>query len=207
MIRVNLLERKQKEPSKLPSFNLGGSTGLVAALLVFASLGWIGWRYVDGRSQIGELKTRIADADKQIENLKKVLKQVDDFQVKKKALESKVDLISNLKRQQRVPVHLLDQISRQVPDYLWLESMEEKESGVSLKGRATNYNAVSNFYNNLKDSPFFSDVTLGNTQRAPQGVSFALSCRFTPPPDDGVEPAAAPKDEPAPLSPAAAPRS
>jgi Tfp pilus assembly protein PilN len=207
MIRVNLLERKQKEPSKLPTVSLGGSTGLFAALLVLASLGWIGWRYVDNKGQISELQTRIADADKQIENLKKVLKQVDEFQVKKKALEKKVDLISDLKRQQRVPVHLLDQISRQIPDYLWLEAMEEKDSGVSLKGRATNYNAVSNFYNNLKDSPFFSEVTLGNTQRAPQGVSFALSCRFTPPPEEGAQPVAAPTDEAAPPSPAAAPRS
>lgn len=206
MIRVNLLERKQKEPSKLPSLNLGGSTGLIAAALVLAAIGWIGWRYVDNKSQIGELNTRIADADKQIENLKKVLRQVDEFQAKKKALEQKVEVISGLKRQQRVPVHLLDQISRQIPDYLWLEAMEEKEAGVSLKGRATNYNAVSNFYNNLKDSPFFSDVTLGNTQRAPQGVSFALSCRFTPPPEEGVQPAAAPADEAVP-SPAAAPRS
>ncbi|MCU0224152.1 MAG: PilN domain-containing protein [Acidobacteria bacterium] len=207
MIRVNLLERKQKEPSKLPSLNLGGSTGLIAAALVLASLGWIGWRYADNKSQIGELKTRIADADKQIENLKKVLKQVDEFQAKKKALETKVEVISGLKRQQRVPVHLLDQISRQIPDYLWLEVMEEKESGVSLKGRATNYNAVSNFYNNLKDSPFFSEVTLGNTQRAPQGVSFALSCRFTPPPEEGVQPTAGPAAETASPSPDAAPRS
>jgi Tfp pilus assembly protein PilN len=207
MIRVNLLERKQKEPSKLPSINLGGSTGLVAALLVLASVGWIGWRYVDNKGQIGELKTRIADADKQIENLKKVLKQVDEFQAKKKALEKKVEVISSLKRQQRVPVHLLDQISRQIPDYLWLEAMEEKEAGVSLKGRATNYNAVSNFYNNLKDSPFFSEVTLGNTQRAPQGVSFALSCRFTPPPEEGVQPVADSTEEPVPTSPRTAPRS
>jgi Tfp pilus assembly protein PilN len=192
MIRVNLLERKQKEPSKLPAIRLGGSTGLIAAAVVLAAVGWIGWRYVDNKSQIGELQTRIADADKQIENLKKVLKQVDEFQLKKQALEKKVEVISNLKRQQRVPVHLLDQISRQIPDYLWLESMEEKESGISLKGRATNYNAVSNFYNNLKDSPFFTEVTLGNTQRAPQGVSFALSCRFTPPPEEGV-PDAAPR--------------
>jgi Tfp pilus assembly protein PilN len=85
--------------------------------------------------------------------------------------------------------------------------MEEKEAGVSLKGKATNYNAVSNFYNNLKDSPFFSDVTLGNTQRAPQGVSFVLSCRFTPPPDDGTQPVVAPTGETAPPPPPAAPRS
>jgi type IV pilus assembly protein PilN len=207
MIRVNLLERKQKEPSKLPSIRLGGSTGLIAAAVVLAAIGWIGWRYVDNKSQIGDLHTRIADADKQIENLKKVLKQVDEFQVKKQALEKKVEVISNLKRQQRVPVHLLDQISRQIPDYLWLESMEEKESGISLKGRATNYNAVSNFYNNLKDSPFFTEVTLGNTQRAPQGVSFALSCRFTPPPEEGVQAVAAPADDSSAPAPDAAPRS
>lgn len=204
MIRVNLLERKQKESSSLPKISLGGSTGIIAALIVVAAVGWIGWRHLDNKSQIGELKSRIADADKQIENLKKVLKQVDDFQAKKQALEKKVELISNLKRKQRVPVHLLDQVSRQVPDYLWLESLEEKDGAVSLKGKATTYNAVSNFYNNLKDSPFFGDVTLGNTQKAPEGVSFVLSCRFTPPPEEGIRPASDPQGD---TAPATAPRS
>ncbi len=204
MIRVNLLERKQKDSSSLPKISLGGSTGFIAALIVVAAVGWIGWRHFDNRSQIDELRTRITDADRQIENLKKVLKQVDDFQAKKKALEQKVELISNLKRKQRVPVHLLDQVSRQVPDYLWLESLEEKDGAVSLKGKATTYNAVSNFYNNLKDSPFFGDVTLGNTQKAPEGVSFVLSCRFTPPPEEGVRPVSGSQGETAPPT---APRS
>jgi hypothetical protein len=58
-----------------------------------------------------------------------------------------------------------------------------------------------NFYNNLKDSPFFSDVTMGITQRAPEGVSFLLSCKFIPPGDKKAAPVgedgAAPQQPPA----------
>jgi Tfp pilus assembly protein PilN len=75
-------------------------------------------------------------------------------------------------------VHLLDQLSRELPDFLWLEGLEESGGTVKISGKATTYNAVSNFYNNLTDANSFSAVTLGNTRKVPEGVSFSMSCRF-----------------------------
>ncbi|MBP7146969.1 MAG: PilN domain-containing protein [Acidobacteria bacterium] len=203
MIRINLLEKRQKAPEKasaLTTVSIGGAASVAAAAIIVLAFAFVGWQYYQYSSRISTLDTEIKKADQDIAELKKALKAVDEYQLKKKALEKRVDLISDLKRRQKVPVHLLDQISSQLPDFLWLEQLDEKESAISIRGKATTYNAVSNFYNNLKDSAFFRDVTLGNTQRAPEGVSFSMSCKFVAPQSD--EPAAAP---PAP-APAAAPR-
>jgi len=61
---------------------------------------------------------------------------------------------------------------------LWLESMTSTANAISVSGKATTYNAVSNFYGNLNESGHFLDVTLGRTFEVPEGVSFSLTCRF-----------------------------
>lgn len=183
MIRVNLLEKRQEAPAAAPKpqVTTGGASGILAFIVVLLGIAAAGvhWYQLDHR--INGMRDEIRQADDRIAQLKKALQTMDEYKAKKAALEHRVEIISDLKRRQNVPVVLLDMVSRQLPDFLWLEALEEKGGQISMRGKATTYNAVSNFYNNLKDSPFFGDVTLGVTQKAPEGVSFVLTCRFKPP--------------------------
>lgn len=211
MIRINLLEKRQDAPARSASSSepkLGGSSGaggLLALLVILIGLGAIGARWYQLSSRIGALDTEIAAADQEIAQLRQALAKMNEFQEKKKQLEHRVTIISDLKRRQEVPVLLLDMVSRQLPEYLWLDAMTESGGAISLSGRATTYNAVSNFYNNLTESPFFSDVMLGTTQKVPEGVSFQLSCRFVPPKPGQVIPPVIPAAPGAPQSPAIPP--
>ncbi len=184
MIRINLLEQRRPEQGEkkavLPADRMAVA-GIVAVIVLTA--GFIGWRWYALNSRLSELKQEISRAEQERKELAKALQAVDEYQAKKDALQKRVELISDLKRKQKVPVHLLDQVSRQLPDYLWLERLAEQEGRVEIVGKATTFNAVSNFYNNLKNSPWFTDVVLGNTRQVPEGVSFQLSCRFRPAPE------------------------
>jgi Tfp pilus assembly protein PilN len=183
MIHINLLEQRQAPaPSSAPKVTIGGFRGLLMLLIVVGGLVFVGWQWRRLDTRIGQLQRDISAADQELNELNNVLRTMDTHQAKKKTLEQRVSLISDLKRRQNVPVLLLDMLSRQVPDFLWLEGLEERSGAISVRGKATTYNAVSNFYNNLRDSSYFADVTLGTTSKAPEGVSFALSCRFLPPP-------------------------
>ena len=200
MIRINLLEKREgATPSGGggggPSFSVGvGPVAVGVIAIILLSVGWLGYAWWDKTSEIDRLEVEIADAQDTLKELEKALRKVDEFEAKKAALEQRVELISDLKRRQVVPVHLLDQVSRELPDFLWLSNMTETGGALRVTGKATTYNAVSNFYNNLKDSPNFQDVTLGTTRRVPEGVSFQLSCRFVAPtqasnssPDEGEQ--------------------
>ncbi len=183
MIRINLLDQKKTAASAGPQFDWGGK-GLQAAIwvgILFLGLAWVGWNWFSLGNQIETLQEKITTADLELKELEAAIATVDERQANKDALEQRVVLISELKRRQSVPVHLLDQISRELPEFLWLEGVAEKDGSIEVHGKATTYNAVSNFYNNLKNSGFFSDVTLGTTQTVPEGVSFRLSCHFAPP--------------------------
>jgi type IV pilus assembly protein PilN len=182
MIRINLLEQSKPAPSEKSGPKLSfNPMSLVWVLPLVLAVGYIGWSWWSLSSEISGLETKIERADAELKQLEKALKTVDERQAKKQALEQRVKLIADLKRRQRVPVHLVDQISRELPEFLWLEGLEEQSGNVQVKGKATTYNAVSNFYNNLKDSPFFNGVVMGATQKVPEGVSFSLSTSFRPP--------------------------
>ena len=49
-----------------------------------------------------------------------IKEQVDEFQQKKAMLENKVLVIEQLRLAQKSPVHMLDEISKALPDYVWL---------------------------------------------------------------------------------------
>ncbi|MDH3283235.1 MAG: PilN domain-containing protein [Acidobacteriota bacterium] len=187
MIRINLLEISKTPAAAKPKLNLGKPAEIAGIAIIVLAVAFVGLRWYSLSSQITNLKSDIRQADAELADLQDALKLIDTHKKKKAALNKRVELISNLKRRQQVPVHLLDQISRELPDFLWLEGLEEKGGAVKIKGKATTYNAVSNFYNNLSGNIAFSDVTLGNTRKVPEGVSFGLSCRFTGPTDANAE--------------------
>jgi len=181
MIRINLLEIRQAKPDKKPAFSHEKVAAIAAVAVIALSILFVGYRSFSMSRRIATLKAEVETATQELTELQEALKVIEAHQKTKAALKKRVELITELKRRQKVPVHLLDQISRKLPNFLWLEGVDERNGRVLIRGKATTYNAVSNFYNNLTSSPFFKDVTLGNTQRVPEGVSFNLSCRFETP--------------------------
>ncbi len=63
------------------------------------------------------------EADRELQRLEEIRKKGEEYEEQKALLARKIDLITELKKQQAVPVHILDQISRNLPDFLWLDRM------------------------------------------------------------------------------------
>ncbi len=183
MIKINLLAEKKPSKEKGPIITI--ETGekkwkafLLVGILLLAIV-IIGWRWMNLETQKRYLISENEKADQDLKRLEDVRKKRDLFQQQRDQLERKINILLELKKAQKVPVHILDQISRNLPDFLWLTSLSEKGYVITIKGKATTYNAVSNFYNNLNKSPHFYDVTLGQTKEISEGVSFTLKCTFT----------------------------
>jgi type IV pilus assembly protein PilN len=185
MIKINLIQEAKpaKKKSFRPQIQGVGDTFqnlLVIGVVLLGAL-IIGWRWVSLGRESSTLSRKIAEAEKEKKRLEVIIQKADRFKAQKELLNRKIALITELKKNQSGPVHLLDQVSVNLPDFLWLESMVETNGSVFVRGKATTYNAVSNFYNNLTDSPYFSNVVLGPTATIPTGVSFSLTCIFAEP--------------------------
>jgi Tfp pilus assembly protein PilN len=187
MIKINLLAEKKKDRGdkgvRLPSGAGGGGAPrnilLVAIILVGLVIAAF-WNY-QLNNQVDEWQKKNTAAEAELLRLEAIRKKGEEFEARKALLARKIDLITDLKKQQAVPVHILDQISWNLPDFLWLKSMNVGTNGINLVGQATTYNAVTNFYNNLSDSDYFTGVTMGRVAESDKGVSFSLTCRFVPP--------------------------
>lgn len=182
MIKINLLAEKKQLKQRAPSTGIetGGNAGqtLLLGAILLACVGLVGgwWYYLS--SEVDNWQIKHEEADVELARLAEVRKKGDAYKKQKALLTKKIDLITELKKKQDVPVHILDQISKNLPSSVWLEQLNADKAVISITGKATNYNAVSNFYNNLTEIGAFSNVNLGRTFEVNEGVAFSIKCNF-----------------------------
>jgi len=185
MIKINLIAEKKQTRTKAAAGAAVSPDGPSASQnLVLVALFLLGVAVAGGwwwklSHEIERLQADNVAADAELERLEEVRKKGDQYKKQKELLARKIELITNLKKQQDVPVHILDQISKKLPEFLWLEGMSVNNNQVSLNGKATTYNAVTNFYNNVDRSGLFGSVLLGRVFEVQEGVQFSMTCTFT----------------------------
>lgn len=163
MIKINLLAEARPSKKKKGVSALGSAGQLNTILLagaVVLGLIVIFVQYWLLNSTIKDYNDKIRVAQQEVARLEAILKEVKDFEDKKAKLQKKVDLINQLKVNQTGPVRLMDEVSRALPDLLWLERMSYSGSSIGLDGKAIGPNAVANFLENLKRVPYFQEPKL-----------------------------------------------
>ena len=185
MIRVNLLAADR--PSQKKSRAAGGvsaAPGALQAYLFLALFGggaavFCGFLWFVKEASIRELNTQIDAAKKRQLELQAIKAKVDEYEAQKRTLDAKISLIEKLQAQQSGPVHLLDEVSKALPEYVWLTSMDQTGGNVRFKGESNGLTAVADFISNLQRSGWFPRVDLtGSTQNAAGVVSFDLQAEF-----------------------------
>jgi type IV pilus assembly protein PilN len=174
MIKINLLAegkrtavRKTKPAQLLEGKDLAPWLLLAGCLLGLVVFG-VWWYLLHG--EIAEREAQIGAAQREVDQLQAVLREVEDYKQKKVELERKIKLINDLKLNQRGPVRVMDDISRALPELLWLDNLRMGSNTIELDGRAFNTNAVANFIENLDKMPEFEEPTLKDTQEQTGGI-------------------------------------
>jgi Tfp pilus assembly protein PilN len=190
MIRINLVqERKVKAGGgggggstiKTPSAPGAIQGYLILGLLVGGALLLCAAGWFLKSTQIKELDTRIAADEKRKRDLQAIKVQVDAFQAKKQLLENKVALIKRLKVEQKGPVHMLDELSKALPDFVWLTNLDETGGGVKLTGESNGLTAVAGFIEALQRSGWFPAMDLVSATEANNIFTFNIGGNFKDP--------------------------
>ena len=167
MIKVNLLpevSRKTVKKRIRPVRQIPVTwiiIGLVCVLATCVVLGAVHWVY-DKKAQ--NLREEIAGVDTEIKKLGLEIQEVEQFKVRKDDLEKKLGVIHQLKVAQMGPVHILDQLASAVPPRLWLQEISSSGFAITIMGSALEHAQISTFIENLKKSPYFSNVELTSDQ-------------------------------------------
>ena len=199
MIKINLVSegrrpvvaRKAKEALGMGESSLGE-----ILLVVFAVLGLLAiagtWWYL--RSEIQERDALIAEAQREVDELALVLQEVEEFKAKKAELEHKINVINELKAKQWGPVRIMDQVSRSLPELLWLDSLTLRGNTIDVRGRAFNTNQIATFIENLNKVPEFQEPQLRETSKVQEIYQFNITFNVSPP---AVEPIGGEEEPPA----------
>lgn len=158
MIRINLLPTdRATQPRKAAAvgFDIGQKVTLVCSLILLATALGIGWWWWMLDRESTRLTTEIAAAERETARLKTILAQVAQFEAQKQQLQQRVSLIEELRKGQAGPVHLVDQLSRAMPEMLWLTALSQDGGEVTVDGRCTTLTALSDFVSNLEKSGYF----------------------------------------------------
>jgi type IV pilus assembly protein PilN len=184
MIRINLLAVDRAAGKKKASIGVTSAQRVTigAALIIVATLVTIGWWFWSLRTESLRLDEDIKRAEVEAQQLRSVLAQVQRFEAEKARLQQRVTLIEQLRRGQTGPVHILDEVSKSLPDRLWLVGMSQRAADFTIEGRTTSLTGVSDFVANLEASPWFKrpvEILDSQVDQTPAGDMVRFTIRAT----------------------------
>jgi len=116
------------EPERLPAWprpaagptnlnNVFWPVGLIVGIVIAG-----GWWFLENR-KLADRQEQVARNQAEAQRLEQIIKEVADYQKQKESLQQRIDLINQLKQNQKGPVRLMDRISQDLPDLIWLDKM------------------------------------------------------------------------------------
>ncbi len=195
MIKINLISEAPTAAvakRKRPEFSLGAKQGdiiLVTVLAIALAVSGTWWYLL--KSKQADLKETERQRTVERDELQPFIDKVEELEAKRALLKRKVDVINDLKNKQHGPVRIMDEVSRALPELVWLTKLNLAGNAITLTGQAMDENAVANYYSNLDASPFFEEPVVKNLARRGEDFSFTLSAVFTYEPPE-IEKASSP---------------
>ena len=185
MLKINLLA-EGKRPTAVrrgapsgESFLEGENVALLMLAVAFlVPLLVVGAFYFKFHRDLEAKKAEVAAAEEEVRKLQSVLEEVEEFKAKKAELERKIEVINDLRDNQRGPVQVMDSVSRALPELLWLDQMTMGPNQIDLRGRAFNFNAIANFAEKLDQVAEFKEPSLRDSQDRGQVFNFAIGFNY-----------------------------
>src|SRR5687768_6234420 len=155
MPRINLLpwrdeERKERKLKFLVA--LGGAA-VGACLTAF-----VGFLMMD--SMISAQEARNARLSEQIAELDKQIEKINSLEADKARFIARMEVIEKLQRSRPEIVHVLDEITKQLPNGVYLTAITQTGTRLKFEGVAQSSTRVSAFMRNIDGSTYLKDPEL-----------------------------------------------
>ncbi len=125
MIRINLLAVERERVKRKATFQIAEKVTVACSLILVGTGVFIAWWYWSLSSQAADLDSQISAAQNETTRLSAVLARVQAAEQRNAQLQERIALIEQLRKSTTGAVHLLDEISRAVPNNLWLTSLTQ----------------------------------------------------------------------------------
>ncbi|MNY97340.1 Fimbrial assembly protein (PilN) [compost metagenome] len=180
MILINLLpHREVARKRRKEAFQVTMFASVIAGLLIAALVYW--WVQL----QIEEQQGRNAYMQSEITVLNGQIKEIEGLEGEITALRERQKAVEDLQANRNLPVHLLNELVRQLPEGLYITSLKQNGLLVEMKGVAQSNERVSEVLRNLSGgtlwfrSPNLKEIVAGSVALSPKDqrnvVNFTLN--------------------------------
>lgn len=167
MILINLLPHREAARKKRRDAFFGqlGASFLVGGLIAGSIYLWYQNQIDTQMARNGFLRSEITKLDAQI-------KDIAGLQAELTALKSRQAAVENLQADRNLPVHLLEEMVRQLPEGVYLRTLAQQGRSVLLTGTAESQERVSELLRNLGSNsdwltrPELVEIVAANVQLA-----------------------------------------
>ena len=195
MILINLLPhreaaRKRRKETFFVSLGIAALIGGVICGLVYAAY----------QAQISLQNDRNNFLQAEIKKLENEIKEVTTLQAEISSLRARQQAVESLQADRNMPVYLLTELVKQLPDGVYVSSMKQDNVTLSLLGTAQSQERVSELLRNLANNsqwfvkPELLEIVAGNVNLSPRDqrrvANFSIKVQVRKP-TDVQKPAAA----------------
>jgi type IV pilus assembly protein PilN len=171
VILINLLpHREVARKLRRDIFNLSlGVSALLGGLFAGIIFLWYQAQITGQQEKNQLLQTEITQFDNQI-------KDIAGLETEIAALRARQQAVEDLQADRNLPVHLLTELVKQLPDGIYISSMRQEIQSVTLQGVAQSNERVSELLRNLgNNTPWFSkpeliEIVAGSVTLPPKDV-------------------------------------
>jgi len=166
MPRINLLPWREEERKKRQrDFMIALAGALVAAVICVIGTIFAYSQMIDYQ------RSRNARLESEIVELEKSITEIDDLERQKERLLARMEIIEQLQRSRPEVVHLFDEITRKLPEGVYLTSLKQNGTNVTITGVAQSSTRVSALMRRIDESDWLTDPGVDKVETTESGPS------------------------------------
>ena len=204
MIRINLLKPESKEFREGPAApgpEIRAKKAFpLTSIFILLLIAVLAAGFFLQKGLISRERDRLQTAQAEKKKLEYVIAKLAELENQKAVFERKISLINQLRAQQDSAVVILDELSKNLPDWVWLTEVSFQGQLIQIKGNSLSNNLIADFIYNLENSAHFATVNLisstQRTGRSAQFLEFSLTLNYVLP--EGAQPPQKPAAKPTP---------
>ncbi|WP_456412718.1 PilN domain-containing protein [Thiolapillus sp.] len=131
----------------------------VLGAVILAALGVFLW-YMQVQQQIQFQESRNSFLKAEIAKVDEKIKEIKDLEKRRAELVARMNVIQELQASRPMVVHLFDELVKTIPEGVYLQSLQQKGLGVTLKGQAQSNARVSAYMRAIDGSGWMKNAEL-----------------------------------------------
>ena len=156
MISINLLpHREAAKKRRKETFQINMVLAALGGLLIAGLIYWYFQVMIEGQQEKNNLLRS------EIKVLEAQIKEIEGLEAEITALRARQKAVEDLQSDRNLPVHMLNELVRQLPDGVYISSIKQDGLLVTMQGTAQSNERISEMLRNLTEgTPWFSKPEL-----------------------------------------------